>query len=207
MTSTTLFAEILVVGLQAALWLGLLFLLIANSIGINSDIVGTAQRLKEWAVLITIFAVGLAYTLGIVVDRLADSVVSYLEKELFPDETPPDKTDDKLKEDALIVELPSSVGLMRMCVMSKSPEMTKFLEYIRSRLRIARSTTFNLVPTIALVILLACPRNYLWFHVAYFGGQGLLVLSVFVSHRISESYYSRLSDAYDLIQKESQHNR
>lgn len=208
MTSTTIFAEILVVGLQAAVWLGLLFLLIADLKGINTKaVLDIAVGLKEWAFLITVFVIGLAYTLGIVVDRLADSAVSYLEEKLFSDKERRDQTHKDLRKDALIVKLPSSVGLMRMRVMSKSPEMTKFLEYIRSRMRIARSTTFNLVPTIIAAILFARPQNYLWLMVTYHGGLILLALSVFVSHRIAESYYARLSEAYGLIQKESQRNR
>ena len=73
MTSTAIFAEILVVGLQATVWLTLLCLWIADVNGIPvGSITARLGRLKEWATLITTFVLGFAYTLGIIVDRLAD---------------------------------------------------------------------------------------------------------------------------------------
>src|SRR5215210_5337854 len=113
MTSTAIFAEILVVGFQAAIWLGLIFLLIADSKWRNIDtVLGAATSWKDWATLITVFVIGLAYALGIIVDRLADSISSYFEKKFFPDEKRRNKSIKDLKKNGLEVELPKSVGLM-----------------------------------------------------------------------------------------------
>ena len=84
--------------------------------------------------------------------------------------------------------------------MAKSPEMTKFLEYIRSRMRIARSTTFNLVPLILVAVLLT--RHQTYWPIVLLAGLVLFVLSVYVSFRISESYHTRLCEAYALVQKD-----
>lgn len=207
MTSTTIFAEILVVGLQAAIWLGLLLLLIADFKGGNIEaVLRLMTSFKEWAALITAFMLGLAYALGIIVDRLADSASSLLEKQIYPEKKRREKALEELRKDGFSVELPSSVGLRRLRVMSANPEMTKFLEYIRSRMRIARSTSFNLIPLTLVAVLLARHQNYLWLLILL-AGLVLLAVSIYVSLRISDSYYARLSEAYAIIQLTDQQNK
>jgi hypothetical protein len=200
MTSTAIFAEILVVGLQATIWLALTALLVADLNGINTSGIRPAiTSLKEWAALITVFVIGLAYALGIIIDRLSDSISSFFEKKYFPDKKRRKECMKELEKNGLHVELPLSVGLMRLFVMAKNPEMTKFLEYIRSRMRIARSMSFNLIPITIAAALLARHQNYLWGLIPL-AGFLLLLVSIYVSHRISETYYNRLAEAYCIVQ-------
>lgn len=190
MTSTAIFAEILVVGLQAMVWLVMLCLWIADLKGIPvGSIGGRLGGLKEWAALITTFVLGFAYTLGIIVDRLADSISTGIERRFFR-QTKPGRTDEKSGE---------PVPIKRLLVMSKAPEITKFLEYIRSRMRIARSTSLNLLLTTIAAALLA--RHFSWFWILTLIGTGLalVVVSTYVSRRIAKTYDKRLSQAYTLL--------
>ena len=80
MTTTAIFAELLVTGLQAIVWLVLASLSVAGLTWID---VGTvATRFKDWASLISVFVLGFAYALGIIVDRVADSLFYPMDKGL-----------------------------------------------------------------------------------------------------------------------------
>jgi hypothetical protein len=92
----------------------------------------------------------------------------------------------------------------RLRVLSKGGELAAYLGYMRSRLRVARSTVFNLVATLIVLLALAS------FRTASAGGLApnvfvaavafctvLLLVSVWVARRISATYDTRLlqSDA------------
>jgi len=184
MTSTAIFAEILVVGLQAMVWLVLLGLFIADLNGLQvRSLVAGLSGLKDWAALITTFVLGFAYTLGIIVDRLADSILSSIEKKLSTQ-----------KKHSV------SIPVKRLKVMKTAPEITKFLEYIRSRMRIARSTSLNLLLTTTIAALMARRLSGFWILTIVGTGLALVIISAYVSRRISRTYDKRLSQAYDLVE-------
>jgi hypothetical protein len=140
MTTTAVFAEMLVAGIEAMVWIGLLVLAIACPKVGNSSIVldvDALNALKEWVTLITTIFLALAYGVGIVVDRVADSLFS----EFFRDSS-------------------SDVSLLRLHVLARGDKVTDFLEYIRTRMRVARSTTVNLALTVivAPVFLTRCTQ-------------------------------------------------
>ncbi len=189
MTSTAIFAEILVVGLQATVWLALLCLLIADQNGVHvGAITARLSGLKEWAALITTFVIGFAYTLGIIVDRIADSLWSWINGVLIS------KADDSNKKPG------PSVAKKRLEVMSKDDGLTKFLEYIRSRMRIARSTSLNLVLATVAAALLARHSGSLWVLTIIGSGSVLVIISAYVSRRIGKTYDKRLNQAYKLVE-------
>ena len=117
MATTALVAEILIVGLEVETWLALLVLGVFGTDWV--DLGGVSS----WEALVTILVLASAYVLGIIVDRLADRVSRRLTRE-----TP-------------------GFSRKRLEVMHGSPGMGAFVDYQRSRLRIARGTQFNLVPT------------------------------------------------------------
>ena len=123
MSATALVAELLIAGLQFAIGLGLLLLFAAGPPELDKD---TADNIKASVGLVTIILLGAAYTVGIIIDRLADVL------------------DDRIPWKAKY-EGPGKLREDRLFVMFKSSEVTKFLEYQRSRLRIARCTTLNLL--------------------------------------------------------------
>jgi hypothetical protein len=77
MTTTAIFAEILITGLQAFVWLIFACLSVTGLDWLTAE---TMADLKDWVGLITVFVLGFAYTLGIVVDRVADSLLNPIDK-------------------------------------------------------------------------------------------------------------------------------
>lgn len=173
--ATAAVLEILIIGIQATGWLGLAL----------AAILGGGDR---WLVIfqlpdaLVVATVGLvAYSLGVIVDRVADNL-DVLFKSKIKGEFPP-------------------IPIMRLRMMGLDDGKSKFLEYQRSRLRIARSTTVNL-------ILIGITAG--WFMLAQSDlslGHVLLVEalllallagSIFASLRIGVAYDRRLADAYSM---------
>ena len=189
MTSTAIFAEILVVGLQATVWVALLCLLIADLNGVHvGGITARLGALKEWATLITTFVIGFAYTLGIIVDRIADSLWSWINDALRSEAGEANKKPGP------------SVPKKRLQIMSRDEGLTKFLEYVRSRMRIARSTSLNLVLIMITATLLARHSGWLWVLMIIGSGSVLVIISAYVSRRIGKTYDKRLNQAYKLVE-------
>jgi hypothetical protein len=139
-TTTAIFAELLVCGLETLVWLVFLTCVIT---GRHLDAAGLAP-LKDWSALVTILIVAASYAVGTVSDRLADAVFGkwdeYLRRKKFAD-------DDQ-------------VGLARLRIAQASEPLAKYLEYIRSRMRLARATSFN-AALFCLVSILAGTTRFL----------------------------------------------
>lgn len=199
MATTALFMEILIVGLESLVWLCLLLLALVGSDPVGSlHLRERATIYKDWATLITTLAIAAAYVLGVLVDRAADSFYRRFERTL-----PGRLANWCLGKGSYWYELPARIPEMRLCIMHKSSGVASFIEYQRSRVRIARATVFN----VGLVLL---------FGGIYWGcrshtdmrltvglasiGLVLFALSLFASERIHTAYLRRLSDAYCLVQ-------
>ena len=174
MTTTAVFAEILVGGVEALIWVALVALTIAQPSKADYEAIG---KLHVWAAPIAPVLLVLAYALGIVVDRVADSLF----KKIFG------KTSDPAD--------------LRLQVLARGDKVTDFLEYIRSKIRVARVTTLNLAAiTVAAGFFLglctsaSCCQIFATIAV-------LLVLtgaSLFTTLRIGETYDTRLRQAVAL---------
>jgi hypothetical protein len=154
-------AEILVTGLQATLWLTFVRLTATGVDWIDDPI---AEPLKAWATLITVFVVGFAYALGTIIDRIADSLLSRYDKK---DESKP------LKE---------NWSKVRLQMMAQDQELNKFLEYVRSRLRIVRATVLNLsliTVTVSIFLYTRTSTSCLGIIAVFIGGLVLTASSVF----------------------------
>jgi 8-oxo-dGTP pyrophosphatase MutT (NUDIX family) len=185
--TTAVFAEILIVGLEAAAWVSLLVL----------DVFGRGwldpAKLKGWETLVTLLIVALAYVLGILVDRVADTIWKQAERLLGllkkePDERKPTYSD------------------MRMTILARGEAaLAAFLEYQRSRLRVARGTVLNLVAIIpAGAIYLSDRTDAAARDVAWYVGltSGALLVSVYAAARIKKAAEDRVRDAFPLVQPE-----
>lgn len=177
MTTTAVFAEMLVAGIEALIWIALLALAIfCPKVG-NSSIaidVHLLKALKDWATLATTIVLAVAYGVGVVVDRVADSIFS----EIFGDSC--------------------DVSLLRLLVLARSDKVTDFLEYIRSRIRVARSTTINLAVTtiVVPVFLTRCTQASDCRKLAAVVVLTALTLaSAFAGIRINETYDKRIRQA------------
>ena len=182
MTTTAIIAELLIAGFQALGWI--LFLIwLRTGYGLT-ELKADAMGLDKWATLITILVVATAYGLGIIIDRLADSIFGKIDKKL------------RKRWFKCVVKLP----IARLSVAHKGDNMAKFLDYVRSRMRLSRSTMLNAL--IAVVIAVAAApmhkevRPYLLEIVII--GSIAVVVTAFVWIRISETYYKRLGQAYEI---------
>ena len=180
MATTAIVAEILIVGLEAAAWLTLLVLAAFGSGWVDT------KPLEKWQEVTVLVIVAAAYTLGILVDRYADSAHRLLGR-LWP--TRP-------------VDRPASIPRMRMAVLSAGGGVAQFSEYQRSRQRIARATAMNALVAAPVVA---------WYVGSKAGGArataaaaallGLAVLSEVAYRRIEFAYLCRLGDAYRVVGK------
>jgi hypothetical protein len=179
MSTTSLFVEILVVGIQTLVWLVLL-------IHARWDVklfLDMLKEYKDYAALITTLLLAFAYVIGIFVDRIADSFCRWL----------------RYSGDH---SLPESVGKARLRIMKESEGMAKFLDYQRSRLRIARATVFNIFIMIIMVSI-----SMFW-HPSVGPGLTILVIgggvvtfgiAVVAMRSIDKAQMDRLTDAYEIV--------
>lgn len=122
MTTTAVFAEILVLGLQAVAWLAL-------AVAIVIDPGPALSALEPWATLVTIMVLAGAYVLGVLVDRVADSIAGSFRR----------SGSSKASLDD------SRFRSARRRLLSKDTPLASFMEYQRSRLRLTRGTALNSV--------------------------------------------------------------
>jgi len=182
MATTALFVEILVVGMEALVWVTLIIL----ALGGGSSVKWVLNALDQQSAMMTPMVLGLAYVLGVLMDRAADSLLHKIDKKVHG-----------------AIKHPASVSVMRFTVQMESPATAAFLDYVRSRLRISRTTSLNLI----LIILAAtgfslspsCKFNRHSILIPTFSlGLPFLALSIFAWVRIAQTYNERLQEAYNL---------
>jgi hypothetical protein len=133
MSTTAVFAEILIIGIQAAIWV---VLLIISFFG-YAWILTVSSSLENWIVPIVVILFSLFYTLGIIIDRLADLLFLVIKpKDFFL----------KSKWKRLAQEQAHSGT--HVAILLKDGHASTFFEYIRSRIRIVRATVVNLFLTL-----------------------------------------------------------
>jgi 8-oxo-dGTP pyrophosphatase MutT (NUDIX family) len=177
------FAQIIVIGLEAQVWL-LLYALAFSSWRVPAEV-------PEGILLFVITAASLV--LGVIVDRLADSAYTAVR-----DSSPARRVLKRLK--VRVDDTPKwMITTMRSRTLESDDPRGRFLEYQRTRFRIARATTFNLVMLIPAVALFIGLRTEL--------GVGALLDSVILiaiatgftlsaTERIGGAWVRALSEAY-----------
>lgn len=189
MSTTLIFAEILITGFLALLWFGLI---LAALLGIHTlDL----SCLKGWEAIISVFITAVAYTLGVLVDRLSDSLLY--------------KWDDRLRQQ-IIPSDNNQYSVLRLWPASNKDfdGIAKFLSYVRSRIRIARSMVLNFVLIIiavaAFVLFSGASAYYGWNPagiIFYTAGFGLILTAgtLYAWKRMTITYYHRLKEANTII--------
>ncbi len=200
MRTTALFAEILIVGLQALVWLALGAWVVADRLEAPvADLAKVMEALpqaKEWAVLLAIVVLAAAYSTGVVVDRIADSALGGIGwglrksgkwlREIFA---------PKERDDAEEKEYPA-FGELRLTVLKGGGDTVAFLDYVRSRLRIARATALNTVMIVVFATLATGPDR--WRPAVLFIGVPAAIAALYAWWRIDKTFGKRLKKAYDL---------
>jgi hypothetical protein len=218
MATTAMFIEILIIGLQAVVWLALLA---ASIFGTKSV---QLQNLSDWETLIVVLVFAIAYVLGILVDRLADTVFLRVLKvhDEFVKRCKSKEAVKKAKLNALEMaaeifrsikavtrpkskkEKRTTFSTMRLKILMQNDAVAKFFDYQRSRLRIARATVLNLLLIIISgIIFLTARTNFSALQITMFAlvGVVLIALSLYAALRIEEAQTKNLEEAYDMISK------
>lgn len=173
MSTTVLFVEILVCGAQAALWI----LLIIVAVFGPSDVLALwKQHTTEAGFFLVIWA----YALGVVFDRLWDLCLKQIDRRIREKHFP--------NKDVL--------QAVRKEVFSSESGLPEFVDYIRSRMRIARATFCNTcLSTCAALWVITTETNQLWSKGSAFtlvAGSCLSVLSLYAFVNITGNYYTTL---------------
>jgi len=184
MSTTTVFVELLIVGLESLVWL---VLLVSSLFGV--DWVPTIIIAFEKAdVFATVAVIGLAYVVGIVVDEICEWLIEPWAKRL---------------RDSVQGDTELEVWGMQAYVFSHSEGATSQLGYMRSRLRILRSSIFNTVLVVVLGLVFLWTRSAIaanlkggltWF--VSIAGLVSVGCALFAYRRIELSYWRRTVGVY-----------
>jgi hypothetical protein len=134
MNTTSIFVELVVIGLHTTIWTGLIILTFTGYQNLDLE--------KVFTLNLALPILAITYILGILIDRASDIALA--------------AQDDRLRSKYDLRELPGFLS-MRFYILSKSSEVYAQLEYTRSRLRIARASVLNF----AFTTLAAAP--FVWF--------------------------------------------
>jgi hypothetical protein len=150
MNTTNIFVELVVVGFHTLIWIGLIVLALVGYRNLDVE--------KLLTVNLALPILAMAYILGILIDRVSDSV--FLPQDL------------KMRPIDKQADLPSFLT-MRYYILHKSSDIYAQLEYTRSRLRIARASVFNFALTTIASLL------FVWFQLGqFFSTPNLIVAGV-----------------------------
>jgi 8-oxo-dGTP pyrophosphatase MutT (NUDIX family) len=189
MGTTAIFAEILITGLEGLVWIGLL---VASILGITSvDLAG----IGDVETLALFLLVAAAYPVGVLVDRAADWILTAVDR----------RFDRRVK--AFRVQPVVPVHLMRLRLMAPDLGVSTFLDYQRSRVRVARGTVLNLAATVVAgdvflgsrTAAFAGASGVLLFVVANLMAAAILVGGYVLYRGISGAWLKRVNDAYRML--------
>lgn len=143
MTTTVLFIEHLITGIQAAVWIGLIALSYFGTDWLRLDSV------KDFETVGAFLALSLLYPLGMFVDNLADALFK--------------RWSENIRDRRMQAENLKGGSLVIMKVLRDTDDeyLKAYIGYIRTRIRISRSTTLNfaLITLTAVVFTLTRLQN------------------------------------------------
>jgi 8-oxo-dGTP pyrophosphatase MutT (NUDIX family) len=172
--TTALVVEILIVGLEFEAVLALVVFAVFGWDWLDFG------GLSDWIAPLTIGAFALGYVLGVVGDRVADWATNWFRRRR---------------------DTPASVPKMRLTVLSKNSELARFLDYQRSRMRVARGTAVACALG-AVVSSVTLPTRQPNLTADIFVPVALAVsawMTVLAFSRIDEAYVARLVQSYRLV--------
>ena len=131
MSTTTVFVELLITGIQASVWVMMLVITIAG----YERIINLLPQLEKWISLVSIIVFAFWYSLGIIIDRLANifSMIFRPGALLLKNSWIRQKTYSATKD------------VRRIKILASEKSISQLLEYLLSRLRIVRATTLNMI--------------------------------------------------------------
>ncbi len=138
MSTTALFIELLIIGLQAAIWLALLVLSILGYHWISPE------RIKGFEAMFAVLLLPIVYPAGIFIDYVADVIFSRWERRI--------RAGYPLEKDETA---------LRLMKENNDPSLAAHFGYLRSRIRLSRSSALNftLITIMGLVFVITRCRN------------------------------------------------
>lgn len=185
MSTTSVFAELIVVGLGASVWIALL---VSRIFG--SDWTFNLGKLFNIAnVPTSIGLIALVYSIGIVVDEICDFASTPLAKRIRRAEGIPSE---------------AKAWKMQAEVQQGAPEAAKHLQYMRSRLRIVRAAVPNSLLSIVfleLYVLQSELSQDSWRVSMIWGGGAVFLIAAIASSlvywRLASAYWRRVISIYE----------
>lgn len=186
MTTTNVFAELLIIGIETIGWIALLIFSAFGYHWLDFSIFNHLAVAVPLAVA--------AYVLGIIMDRVSDKLLA--------------GADHAIRRRVLDEQTAKAFAPMRLYILAQSPYLSTELDYMRSRLRIMRSSFINfglLGVTGAAFILsrVVTTTSTRYGAAAATLGAGILLasLSYYAWRASSMTYYLRLQTALSLLPK------
>jgi hypothetical protein len=173
MSTTALFVELLVCGTQVAIWI----LLLVMSMLDLSDLTVLSKPVSTAVGAIAVVGV---YSLGVVFDRVWDSCLRRVDKHIrrqhFMDQR--------------------ELAAARKAVFSSGTGLSPYVDYIRTRMRIARATFCNsFLITCAALWLIESKTGEVWtrsYSLTFIAGVLLTSVAFFAFKTLDKSYYKTL---------------
>lgn len=183
MSTTQLFIELLIIGLGVAIWL---FLLVASLFGYHVD----SSVPKIDTVFVTSL-LGIAYVLGIIVDRLAYKLFYRLER----------ATKVKVfgSSSALLLEM------ITRHISTNADALKQQIIYNRSRIRICRSWIINFGLISIFFVIWGIRVKFLDISQVFFLGViglSFCCFSIFTFLTLIRDYYKNIQDSYNFLTQE-----
>jgi len=183
MSTTALFIELLITGIQAAIWLALIIFCLLGFDWINPE------RLKGFEVLLAVILLPIVYPAGVFIDNLADNLFRPWEL--------------KIRE---LYNLKKTQTALTLLMRTKDQSLASHFSYIRSRIRISRSSAFNFaLMTIAsvaftVVRLRGVSKFPFWrtLLLEIFIGFSLTALAALAWRHINHSFFKWIVKGYDI---------
>jgi len=184
MSTTSLFVDLLISGIQVAMWL---CLLVGCILGADTSILG---KIKEWDAVLAVLLLPIVYPVGIFIDNLADDLLRPISRRI---------------RRRLLLDETSTV--MKLLSETKGDFLSRYFDYVRTRIRISRSSALNF----ALITLFG--ELFVWMRwqpsfgarqgawmgmIALLGGL-LTALAIFSWYRITTTFSKKLAYGLTLV--------
>lgn len=190
MNTTLLFAELLIIGLQTAVWI---FILLINVFGIGWVQTLQTSNLANWQAAILIVLLSVFYVIGIIIDRVADALFSRWEWKLrrvgFP-------------------EPPMPIVVLRFELARGNEPLNHQFEYNRTRMRISRASALNFGLATIMGVLYILTRAQISSPIGTWGvavltliiGSALTLGAAFTWRKLIRGYFGMLKEYSRFIQ-------
>jgi len=191
MTTTVLFIEHLITGLQSFIWLAILTFSITGYNWFRFDL------FKGFELFISFIALAIIYPIGIFIDNIADDLFKRWSKKI---------RDNVMSKEKVEYE---SLTVMKILYHSNDEFLKNYLGYIRTRIRISRSTALNfLIITILSVLFTIIRLNNIktiqfggLIFIEVFIGLLIVIISIISWYRITQVFAKQIAQAYKMIKE------